>query len=139
MSDFNKGKPREEWKLPTGYKGAYEKARDEWNKTNGRPVPPPKPSGKVNAFQIPTIGDSEDESDTEYGLSRIGTPLLCAAFKAIRGGTPMSKAQCPCAHNDVTTSNKFDKLADPHMCREHDRAIDDAVNHLNSWAHTVKI
>lgn len=121
MKKTNVGKKKEDWKLPHGYKGAFEKSREKWQKS--------QPKEKINELVATheTEDDSEDVSDSDVESSRKG---FFASFLPVRKGTPLKQASI--ALDSVQTNpliNRFHVLQDDKV---------DMLNHLNGWAHSVK-
>ena len=112
----NVGKKEAAWKLPSGYKGAFEKAKERWQRS--------QPEGRINEF----LGmDSEDESysDIEIPMGKIN------AFTAVRNRTPRKYASKHAGSEGTTAlSNHLDALQDEQL---------DMSNDLSGWAHTIQI
>ena len=116
MKKHNSGKKESDWTLPPNYRGAFEKEREKWQKSN---------RGKINEF----IGiNSEDESDSDAEIPVNGR---ITSFTAVSNGTPMKQAVL--AKDSVQTNpltNRFHALQDDRI---------NMLNDLNGWAHSVKV
>ena len=115
MKDANVGKPKAEWKPPSGYKSALGKARD---------LQKAKKAGdkkKISAFTHEDV--MSDDSDSE--MSEAGFSIA-----ALR---PMPKIHRKPIARPVSAINRFQGLD------EHQEYDSDMLVSLNSWAHEVHV
>ena len=115
MKDANVGKPKAEWKPPSGYKSALGKARDLQKAKNARD------KKKINAFTHEEVMSEDSDSDmSEAGFS----------IAALR---PLPKIRRKPVARTISAINRFQGLD------EHQEYDSDVLASLNSWAHEVRV
>ena len=113
---FDKLKASNGGQPPSGYKGAYEKARDlAWEKGQAK-----RGEKKVNALDEDSNGtDCEDYDDDDSDLEDTGD--MCLALTS------------PPSPPNFSHRNPFEEFA------EEDDLDEDTLNHFSKWAHKVHI
>ena len=112
----NKGKPKDKWSPPPGYKSALGKARDAARGAEK------KKNGAIQALSgLPDAEDTASEDDGEF--SNVGSSFSMCALRP-----PMIKT----TQRQTSTLNRFEELDEADQ--EYDHQL---IQDLNSFAHKV--
>ena len=132
----NKGKPKNEWKPPEGYKSAIGKARDAARlalKNQGAAKPKAKSAPrKVTPLLENVVPEIDDDSDSDF--SDVGDIAVLRRVPRASRATQALKA-LPTANtsHSICSLNSFDHLDE---LQTYDSEV---LAALNSWAHKTRV
>ena len=110
----NNGKDSKDWKIPHGYKGAFDGACAKLRKDHADE----RRKDKVNSLGTDTENEDESDSDDEDFSAPVGRSTLCAlknGFTEVNHGTAWEAAQITSPVNssaDQVHHNSFEALDD---------------------------
>ena len=120
----NKGKDSKDWKIPQGYKGAFDKARAKFRKDNADK----RRKDKVNSPGADAESEDESDSGDEDFSAPVRRSTLCAlnnaAWEAAQITDRIDSAANQAHHNSFEALNDDDDSG--------------MIAQLSSWAHVVK-
>ena len=138
MEKENRGRPKDQWRPPAGYKSALAKARDAARAAEKAAADKSKNPSKPTRKMAPLTPDGEDTaSDSDWSdIENVsGQVQAITRFRTVTNGAPMSKAiQSPSGTNTLRV-NAMNRVSSLESAQIYDN---DALAALNQWAHDVK-